>query len=66
MHEEKRMDIIATTNSLFALTLLARLTDGSAGDRHHVFLGCVESCILRYGCPQKYDESGWIFGECFK
>ncbi|CAG9529983.1 unnamed protein product [Cercopithifilaria johnstoni] len=60
------MDVVATTGSLFALTLLARTTDGSAGDRHQIFLKCVESCVVRYGCPQKNDESGWIFGECFR
>ncbi|KAL3986172.1 Per1-like family protein [Acanthocheilonema viteae] len=60
------MDVVATTGSLFALTLLVRPTDGSVGDKHHIFLECVEWCIVRYGCPQRYDESGWIFGECFR
>ncbi|VBB27524.1 unnamed protein product [Acanthocheilonema viteae] len=66
MRNKKRMDVVATTGSLFALTLLVRPTDGSVGDKHHIFLECVEWCIVRYGCPQRYDESGWIFGECFR
>uniref|UniRef100_A0A0R3S446 Post-GPI attachment to proteins factor 3 n=1 Tax=Elaeophora elaphi TaxID=1147741 RepID=A0A0R3S446_9BILA len=66
MHEKKHMDVVTSTSSLFALTLLAKPTDGSAGDRHHIFMECVESCVGRYGCPQKHDESGWIFSECFR
>ncbi|EFO26101.1 hypothetical protein LOAG_02384 [Loa loa] len=60
------MDVVATTSGLFALTLLVKPTDGSAGDRHQIFRTCVESCILKHGCPRKYDEIGWIFGECFR
>ncbi|VDN93754.1 unnamed protein product [Brugia pahangi] len=60
------MAVVATTSGLFALTLLAKATDGSTGDRHQVFLTCIETCIRRYNCPRKYDEIGWIFGECFK
>ncbi|KAM3716198.1 Protein PER1 [Dirofilaria immitis] len=62
MQVEKHMNIVI---ALFALVLLAKPTNGSVGDRHHIFLACTESCIMRYGCPQEYDESGWIFGECF-
>ncbi|MCP9260759.1 hypothetical protein DINM_003916 [Dirofilaria immitis] len=63
MQVEKHMNVVI---ALFALVLLAKPTNGSVGDRHHIFLACTESCIMRYGCPQEYDESGWIFGECFR
>uniref|UniRef100_A0A8R1TM24 Post-GPI attachment to proteins factor 3 n=1 Tax=Onchocerca volvulus TaxID=6282 RepID=A0A8R1TM24_ONCVO len=66
MREEMHMDVVATIIILFSLTLLARPAYGSAGDRHHIYLSCVKSCILKYGCPRKFDESGWIFSECFR
>uniref|UniRef100_A0A915PTR4 Post-GPI attachment to proteins factor 3 n=1 Tax=Setaria digitata TaxID=48799 RepID=A0A915PTR4_9BILA len=52
--------------NVFALTVLTKPVDGSVGDRHHIYLECIETCIIRYGCPKKYDESGWIFGDCFR
>ncbi|VDK61753.1 unnamed protein product [Onchocerca ochengi] len=66
MREEMHMDVVATIIILFSLTLLARPAYGSAGDRHHIYLSCVKSCILKYGCPRRFDESGWIFSECFR
>ncbi|VDO81394.1 unnamed protein product [Onchocerca flexuosa] len=72
---EYRMDIrsvyikerckVATVIVLFLLTLLAKSTNGSVGDRHHIYLSCVKSCIVKYGCPRRNDASGWIFSECF-